>query len=1287
VLEQLAGRGGMGEVYRALDRSSGQTVAVKVLRDHQDGQLERFEREACILAGFDHPRVVRYVAHGNLPSGEPYLAMEWLEGEDLATRIAREQLGTPSSLALALYAAEALGALHDRGIIHRDLKPSNIFLVDGRVDGVKLLDFGLARISEATRVTHSGTMLGTIAYMAPEQARGEEEIDGRVDVFSLGSVLFECLTGEPAFAAAHATAILTKLLFEEAPRLGDRLPGIPAELEALVSRMLSKRPEARPQHGRAAAEALRAMLERGLPEVEGAPTMVQRRPVALMDSERRVVAVILVAPPGAGAESAPESDAQLEREAAAHGGMFERLVDGSVAVLLSGSMIATDLAAQVARCALAMSRHAAGRRIALAMGHSETSGRLPVGVAIDRAVRLLADRALPAPDPQRAVVSLDDSAVGLLDARFDVHHDGGTFVLQGERDVSSVRTLLGKPTPCVGRESELRILGQLWEDTVNEGAAQAVLVTAPPGMGKSRLAQELLHRVQQREKPVAVWSARADSLRAGSAFSLLGQALRGVFGIRHGEPLALRQDRLRARVAERVAERDRRRVTEFLGELVGTPFPDQDSVPLRTARQDPQLMNDQMRAAFLDFVAAECVHHPVLILLEDLHWGDRPSVQFLDRALRDLAERSLFVLALARPEVHEVFPRLWAERASHEVRLRELDRNAIARLSRHVLGDQVGPETIARLAQLSEGNAFYLEELIRATAEARGGDLPVTLVAMVQSRLGALDGEARRLLRAASVFGEVFWTGGVTSLLGLPGDGERHTLVRKLIAQLVDQEILVTRTESRFPAEREYAFRHALLREGAYAMITEEDRAPAHRLAGEWLEAHGEQDALMLAEHHEKGGNGERAGRHYLRAAERTSAGGDTIAAITYARRGLACDIPGELRIALLGLMCEIHLFQLDLVARALPYAEEIVDVAPRGSAPWVQGMLILQIGSLQTGKLDDFLKTMHRLVEIEPSPAAAAPLGLAFLTGGFLLDHLAMLREADTVVERLAALARTFEDSMPVQCYWHCSLGLRAGVREDPASGLSHAMTATAIAAAMDHRRYMAGGRVFENMQRWFLGAGAEARHALARVDVPDEELALTSSVRPFVLAWLLAEQGLMDEARTWAARLAASGQARQLPLDAARGHWALAEVLRREGDLETAEAEIQAALAIFRMACPLDVPGALATLAALRLAQGRPGEARTAAEEGMAIYESIGACSFFFRGAFLRLIHAQSLEAAGEHDAARAALARARQCILANAEKIPEASHRQSFLENVPENRETLALARQWLDERSAR
>ncbi|AUX22476.1 protein kinase [Sorangium cellulosum] len=1283
LLERRAGAGGMGEVWKARDQSTGEAVAVKVLPGGDPEGAARFVREGQILAGLSHPGVVRYVAHGASAEGAPYLVMEWLDGEDLAARLARGPLSVDESVALAARVADVLGYAHAQGVIHRDLKPSNLFLPGGRLDAVKVLDFGIARLGHATRMTRSGVLFGSPGYIAPEQARSEAGVDARADVFSLGCVLFECLTGERAFGGQHAVATLTKVLFEDTPSARSARPEVPESLDELVQRMLAKQREERPSDGWAAAAELRALA----PSLSDAPSGSSRSP-SLTGSEQRAVAVILVSgaarpEPGSldGSSTlavAPE-EATMLREAEALGGASERLADGSVVVMLAGAGLPTDLCAQAARCALSLRALAGGRRVALAMGRGERRGR-SFGPAIDRAARL-AEAAARGDAPQGAVV-IDEVVAGLLDARFEVQEKEGSFSLHGERALArGARLLLGKATPCVGRDRELGTLRALFAETVEEGTAQAALVVAPPGVGKSRLAQEFVQELRGCGEDVAIWTARGEAPRAGSPLGMLGQALRSACGIREGEPLAVRRERLAAQVATWLAPGERQRVTEFLGELVGAPSPGEHSPLLAAARLDARLMADHVRAAFLDFVAAVCARTPVLVVLEDLHWGDKGTVQLLDAALRHLRERPFFVLAVARPEVRDVFPKLWDERRLYAMRLNELSRRAGERLARHVLGERADAEVIARIVRLSEGNAFYLEELIRWTAEGHGSDMPETVVAMVASRLAALDEASRRLLRAASVFGEVCWAGGVAALLG---GGARRGGVMAGLAALVEREILVRRCESRFPGEEELAFRHALLREGAYAMLTEGDRTLGHRLAGEWLEARGEQDARALAEHFEKGGSEPAAARHSLRAAQQASWGGNAVEAVLLARRGLSLKAPDELRIRLLGALCEMAIWQLDIAPSLRREAGELMRAAPRGSAPWSQGVAARIAGAAVAGNAEEILAVAGELEDVRVAPDAAYPMTVALTLATITLDMMGRSPDWEALHAKLTAIARAAGSrSEIVRCFDCMAQVAREQQRGDAAGMLEHAKKGLALARQCGHRGMESVGSMIVALCLWCLGAADEAERMLQALPMADAELTLVSTHRPFILAWLRADRGEIDEARVLSAHLATSGRDRGVPLDEGRGRWVLAEVLRRAGALEQAEREIEGALELLSRSCITDVPGVLATKAALKLAQGKPVEALAAAEDGLARQAVNGHDHFFRGGAFLRLVHVESLVATGRHDRARAALADARARLVAIAARITDPARRTSFFEGVPENRRILRLARAWLGE----
>ncbi len=186
-IEGEAGRGGMGTVFRARDAASGERVALKLLRDLSADDAERFARESAVLAELRHPAIVRYIAHGITGSGQPYLAMQWLEGETLAQRLARGPLPPADAAVLLLRAAEGLAHAHERRVLHRDIKPSNLFLEAGDPARAMLVDFGVARwIDDRHPITTTGALVGTPGYMAPEQARGSRELDPRTDVFALG---------------------------------------------------------------------------------------------------------------------------------------------------------------------------------------------------------------------------------------------------------------------------------------------------------------------------------------------------------------------------------------------------------------------------------------------------------------------------------------------------------------------------------------------------------------------------------------------------------------------------------------------------------------------------------------------------------------------------------------------------------------------------------------------------------------------------------------------------------------------------------------------------------------------------------------------------------------------------------------------------------------------------------------------------------------------------------------------------------------------------------------------
>src|SRR5882672_2213957 len=250
VIEALLGRGGMGAVFLASHRRlAGKRVAIKILHTEIDDVdiLARFKREAEIAAKLKHPNIVGVVDYNVAPDGTPYLVLDYLEGETLAQRIARGPLPLDQVVSIVRQVGSALAAAHRAGIVHRDLKPQNIFLVPTEVDGrmveiAKVLDFGISKIRGSQTVkTQDSALLGTPQYMAPEQATGQHaSIDERTDVFAFGAIVYEMLSGRPAFAGASIPEVVFKVVYEQPTPLVEQVPSVPPAVEAAVAQAMAK---------------------------------------------------------------------------------------------------------------------------------------------------------------------------------------------------------------------------------------------------------------------------------------------------------------------------------------------------------------------------------------------------------------------------------------------------------------------------------------------------------------------------------------------------------------------------------------------------------------------------------------------------------------------------------------------------------------------------------------------------------------------------------------------------------------------------------------------------------------------------------------------------------------------------------------------------------------------------------------------------------------------------------------------------------------------------------------
>ncbi|MCG8416409.1 MAG: protein kinase [Proteobacteria bacterium] len=986
-IESLAGTGGMGSIYKARDRY-GRGVALKIVQVADQKASRRFVREANLLCQLRHPTIVRYLESGITDRGGHFLAMEWLEGIDLGQRLLAAPLSVAETLELGIRVATALGFAHARRVVHRDIKPSNIFLPGCLASEAKLLDFGIARSIDPTWAITGGThQYGTPAYMSPEQVRGSGEPTPRADVFALGCVLYQCLTGTAPFAAHDPMAMFCKIAMMKAPSLHQVQPQVPEEVGKLIDSMLAKNPRDRPRNGAEAAAAIAAIADRVSPTDRVCqPAARPRR--AITDVEKRWVNVVVAVPtedpvasrPGQGQDrpqgtdrasfctspQAPANQSAEWQEACAFmeslGVRCSSLSNGTLVAVLetpvaAGQRTVIDQVANTARCALALQRSFPDAAVGVASGlaaesdHGEAgySARSPghplsaLGAIIERAVSLASASTcrpdIPARDARRsshgaerpggrrfdrpagssrwplgrsshagsdreATVQVDNTTRELLGAGFEITGDGEPgWTLVSERRVEELLTVRPEAMPFVGRRRELALLMATVTECIQEKVARAVVITGAPGYGKSRLVRELVVRLADLEVAPEIWIARGDPMRAGLPLALLSAAVGQACSAAGRESAENQSYQLKRYIREYLPTRRARDVIAFVAELLGVANgqangessaggPERHRSSGEHGRA-PRSRQDLDQAGLCSqFLAARTASGPLVLVLDDVQWADRASLDLLDAVLRDLVERPFAVIAIGRPEVHDSFPQLWGTHNLTAIHLGRLHQRAAKKLARGALGDGPPEHRIDALVKQADGNARCLEALMHNAADGEQA-VPTTALVMVQNQLCALNAQARQVLRAASVFGRRFCPDGVAALL------PDSALVHKWLPELAKRELLSVFGPLRPSGPNQYSFCHPLIREAVYETLTEADRKLGHLLAGDWLEQAGEADGLAIAEQFIRGDATARALPYLLGVAEDALKRGDFAVALTLAEQGLQCGASGEMLNAL----------------------------------------------------------------------------------------------------------------------------------------------------------------------------------------------------------------------------------------------------------------------------------------------------------------------------------------------------------------------------------------------------
>jgi serine/threonine protein kinase len=802
-LKNQAGIGGMGTVYQAIDRQTGALVALKVLHSRTTIEQARFKQEARVLAELSHPGIVQYFDHGVTPNGSPYIAMEWLEGETLEERMGRGNLSPAAAAHIARLVLEALSAAHSRNIVHRDIKPGNIFLVGWKLTEIRLLDFGIARrVFDSKRLTRKGSTVGTPLYTSPEQARGRADVDGRADIFSLGCVLYEALTGDPPFSGETPLEVMSKVCAGRVPEMGTRRVGLPNSICTMVHSMLAPDPARRPQFAAELADAFAKLVkDLGGIDSESAASSPPScaRCDAISEIEEHLACAMLVSlgkressreamrplaerrlgPKSASMQPpsghlAKDDDArivEIRRLLETCACEMDRLIDRTLLMTAPTVSTAHEQAVQLASAALALRDLEPDAKIALATGRATFLGRLPVGRLMDRLPTLMEGQ-------DGGTIRLDDTTRRLLPARFEVSESAGRLLLLDEArgwTSDGVRATRAQDSLFLGRDRDLASLESFLEGVRSDRIARPLLMLSSAGFGKTRLVREFLRRISGRP------------------------------------PLVVRGGGTLLRVERR--------------------YPTLAPV-LATAGIDVQGKSSvHVESALAEWLASHCEESGLLLLLDDLQWADSPSLEMVDRLLRVLQDRPIAVIGAGRDEVEDRFPGLWNARAVQCLRLRPLATKHGTTLLRH-LAPSTWREVEGFILARWEGNPHFLEELVASTCH---GSLAVsdTVFAMVEGRLEGLEPDVRRVLRAASLYGEKYFS--FESLLALLGEPSRKSIAEWMevlvMRNLVERDVRL--------GEASYHFRERLVRDAAYRMLTSADRLLARRLARSWLEGEG----------------------------------------------------------------------------------------------------------------------------------------------------------------------------------------------------------------------------------------------------------------------------------------------------------------------------------------------------------------------------------------------------------------------------------------------------------------
>ncbi len=869
-LLECLGKGGMGEVYKARDVKLQRFVALKFLLPGLTADKEasrRFIQEAQTASVLDHQNICTVYEIDETEDGQMYIAMAYYEGETLKMKIGRGPLPAKDAIGIVIQVAQGLSKAHGRGIVHRDIKPANIIAADDQV--MKIVDFGLAELFTEARKTQTAGIQGTVAYMSPEQARGEAA-DQRSDLWSLGVMFYELLTGDIPFGGETQQSVLYSILQRTPIPPMDLREDVPEEAERIILKCLRKSKDDRYQSAdRLITDLvkLKESLESRKVEAGDHEPMKDRR-----ETERRQATVLIGEIVGYA-----EMLKSLETEDAAgvinrclamfdsvmkkYGSRIDEITGGRFRAVFGAPQAIEDAPKKAVNAAIELRnklekfRQEESLRFPLEIVMGIDTGTVIVGAIGEGKELSVIGETVGRALQLKEIGTKGSIYVGPLTYKYtknDFQYEPSKPVPQMKKEgpaafykLLSVQEKVYRvgsipermiDSEMVGREAELnRLRLHVLKAIAGEGSLVSVIGEA--GIGKSRLIAELV-KIEDMKKAVLL-SGRALSIGANLSFHPIIDILKSWAGIKEEDPPSVYGRKL-ATLIESVYPEAVAEVFPFIATMMGIKL---SGAPVdRVKGIEGEALEKLILKNFRELIVRAAALHPLIFILEDLHWADATSVKMIGSLYRLVESNPILFINVFRPGYERTSEHLLGTlRARYadfqtEIHLEPLDERQCEVLIENLLSAKTLPAHIRELLiRKAEGNPFFIEEVARsfidygivkvedgrfqATEKIHSVVIPETINDVIMVRVDKLDGQTKALLKVASVVGRNFFYKILAEVARTVDDIDNKLAYLKEV-QLIKEQMRM--------GELEYHFKHALAREAVYNSILLKQRSRLH---------------------------------------------------------------------------------------------------------------------------------------------------------------------------------------------------------------------------------------------------------------------------------------------------------------------------------------------------------------------------------------------------------------------------------------------------------------------------